>query len=399
VIIAKQSTARTVTVGPVLDADGVAVTDGVVADFKIAKNGGAPAALNGSATLTHRNTGHYSLALTASDLDTVGQAEVVIDDTVNACPVKEITVVEEAVYDALFGASALGYVANAPVSVAQWAGTNVATPTVAGVPEVDMTHVAGEAVTAGADDILYSGTAQAGASTTITLDTGASATDDLYNGLTVSLNGGTGAGQGNRRITDYNGTTKVATVYPAWAVNPSSDTEFTLSSGGGFVAADTAAAVWNAVRATYATSGTFGQGAASVQGNVTGSVQSLAADAINILTFSSGTVASIAGTVADSVLDEAMSGHTTAGTLGKYVADVLAQTDPDAIADAVLDRADGVEAGHTVREYLARTAAVLVGKLSGAGTGTEVFRNMADTADAVTASVDGSGNRTAVTYA
>src|SRR5678810_830205 len=98
-IIARQSTARTVTVGPVLDADGVAVTDGVVSDLKLSKNGGAPAALNGSATLTHRSVGFYSLALTTSDLDTVGQAEIVIDDTTNACPMKEITVVEEAVYD------------------------------------------------------------------------------------------------------------------------------------------------------------------------------------------------------------------------------------------------------------------------------------------------------------
>jgi hypothetical protein len=106
-IIARQSTARTVTVGPVLDADGVAVTDGVVGDFKISKNGGAPAALNVSATLTHRHTGHYSLALTTSDLDTVGSAEIVIDDTVNACPMKVITVIEEAVYDAFFAASAV----------------------------------------------------------------------------------------------------------------------------------------------------------------------------------------------------------------------------------------------------------------------------------------------------
>jgi hypothetical protein len=109
VLIVRQSTARTVTVGPVLDADGAAVTTAVVGDFKLSKNGGAPAALNASATLTHRATGHYSLALTASDLDTVGQAEVVIDKTTDACPVKEVTVVEEAVYDALFAASAAGY--------------------------------------------------------------------------------------------------------------------------------------------------------------------------------------------------------------------------------------------------------------------------------------------------
>jgi hypothetical protein len=134
-LIVRQSTARTVTVGPVLDADGAAVTGGVVGDFKVAKNGGAPAALNGSATLTHRHTGFYSLALTASDLDTVGQAEVVIDDTVNACPMKELTVVEEAVYDALFAASAAGYQvpiwssASATVSLTN---TTVATVTTTG---------------------------------------------------------------------------------------------------------------------------------------------------------------------------------------------------------------------------------------------------------------------------
>jgi hypothetical protein len=49
-IIARQSTARTFMVGPVLDADGVAVTNGVIADFKISKLGAAPAAFNGSAT-------------------------------------------------------------------------------------------------------------------------------------------------------------------------------------------------------------------------------------------------------------------------------------------------------------------------------------------------------------
>lgn len=142
-LFARQSTARIVTVGPVLDADGVAVTGGVVADFKISKNGGIPAALNASATLTHRHTGHYSLSLTTSDLDTVGTAEVVIDDTVNACPPKEISVVEEVVYDALFAASATGLL---PANVTQWLGTAAATPTIAGVPEVDVTHWIGTAV-------------------------------------------------------------------------------------------------------------------------------------------------------------------------------------------------------------------------------------------------------------
>lgn len=107
-IPARQSTAKTIMIGPVLDADGVAVTDCVVADFEVSKNGADPAALDGSATLTHRNTGHYSLALTANDLDTVGTAQIVINDTVNACAPRDLVVIEEAVYDAFYAAAASG---------------------------------------------------------------------------------------------------------------------------------------------------------------------------------------------------------------------------------------------------------------------------------------------------
>ncbi len=107
-IYARQSTAIIVTVGPVLDADGVAVTDCVVGDFLISKNGAAPAALNASATLTHRNTGHYSLSCTATDVNTVGTVEVIINDTVNACPMKEIQVIEPTTYDVLFADAAPG---------------------------------------------------------------------------------------------------------------------------------------------------------------------------------------------------------------------------------------------------------------------------------------------------
>lgn len=130
-IVARQSTARTMMVGPVLDADGVAVTTAVVGNFKISKNGGAPAALDASATLTHRNTGQYSLALTANDLDTVGQAEVVIDATVNASPIKEISVLEEAVYDSIFAAGATGY--QVPIWSSAGATVNLSATTISAV--------------------------------------------------------------------------------------------------------------------------------------------------------------------------------------------------------------------------------------------------------------------------
>jgi len=60
----KQSTASTVIVGPVLDANGAAVTTAVVGDFRIAKNG-TTATLSG-ATVTHDANGYYTIALTTS---------------------------------------------------------------------------------------------------------------------------------------------------------------------------------------------------------------------------------------------------------------------------------------------------------------------------------------------
>ena len=104
-ILARLSTAKTFIVGPVLDAAGAFISTSVIGDFKLSKNGGVPAALNASATLTHRHTGHYSLAATASDLDTLGQNDIAIDATVNGCPVARLTVIAAAVYDALVPAT------------------------------------------------------------------------------------------------------------------------------------------------------------------------------------------------------------------------------------------------------------------------------------------------------
>lgn len=73
------------------------------------------------------------------------------------------------------------------------------------------------------------GTAQAGASGSITLAAGASAVDDFYCGTKISLTGGTGSGQSNY-ITDYNGTTKVATVLAAWSTPPDATSEYSIGA-------------------------------------------------------------------------------------------------------------------------------------------------------------------------
>ena len=81
-------------------------------------------------------------------------------------------------------------------------------------------------VTAGGTGYVntHTGTAQAGAATTITLAATASATNDIYNGMTVYISSGTGSGQ-IKVITDYVGATKVATV-STWTTNPANDSVY-----------------------------------------------------------------------------------------------------------------------------------------------------------------------------
>lgn len=73
---------------------------------------------------------------------------------------------------------------------------------------------------------LRSGTSQAGAAGTITLDSGASALDDAYNGclIVATLDSAVEA----RIITDYVGSTKVASVTPNWNTTPDSDDTFII---------------------------------------------------------------------------------------------------------------------------------------------------------------------------
>lgn len=82
-----------------------------------------------------------------------------------------------------------------------------------------------------------SGTAQAGGATTITLAADESAVDDAYNGKQIEITGGTGSGQ-VRIISDYVGSTKVATVSAAWDTNPDATSTYEIfaqpiTTGGG----------------------------------------------------------------------------------------------------------------------------------------------------------------------
>lgn len=69
----------------------------------------------------------------------------------------------------------------------------------------------------------------------------------------------------------------------------------------------------------------------------------------------------------------------------------------DSIANTLLDIANGVETGYTLRDTQRLQLAALAGKLHGALTTTVVLRDVNDTKDRVIATVDTNGNRTAVT--
>lgn len=66
-------------------------------------------------------------------------------------------------------------------------------------------------------------------------------------------------------------------------------------------------------------------------------------------------------------------------------------------ADALLDRANGIETGRTVRQMGRILLAALAGKASGMGTTTGRFRDQADTKDRIVVTQDADGNRSALT--
>lgn len=71
-------------------------------------------------------------------------------------------------------------------------------------------------------------TTVAAGATSITLDAGASAIDDYYANTYIKIQSDTPAGARGqaRRITNYNGTTKVASIEGAWGTTPASGTSF-----------------------------------------------------------------------------------------------------------------------------------------------------------------------------
>jgi hypothetical protein len=278
--------------------------------------------------------------------------------------------------------------------------------------------------------VQHSGTAQAGAATTVTLAAGASATDDLFNGQVVKIYGGTGAGQ-SRVITDYVGSTKVATVDRAWATNPDATSTYAVMASSAPKLDASHQVVAASVQGNV--TGSAGSVTGSV-GSVTGAVGSVTADvgitqagadkawataaraltaAVTVGTNNDKTGYGLSAAAVQAVWDALTSALTTASSIGKLLVDninatigsravpgdamALTSAERNSTADALLDRANGVEPSWTVRQALRIMFSALGGKLAGAATTTVTTRNQGDTLNRITATVDADGNRTAVT--
>jgi hypothetical protein len=213
----------------------------------------------------------------------------------------------------------------------------------------------------------------------------------------TALPGAYGAGTAGKIVGDnINATISSRSSHSAadvWAVGTRTLTSF------GTLVADVATAVWGAATRIL-TAGT----------NI------VLAKGTGVTGFNDPTV----GAIADQVWDEAIAGHALAGSTGEALADAatggsaptaveiadevetralhLTAAERNAIADALLDRANSIETGVTLRQAQRLELAALAGKISGAGGTLVTIRNaVADSKDRIVATVDVNGDRTAIT--
>ena len=168
----RQSTAsQEVPLGYFLDTtDGNTEETGLTianTDIKVWKSGATSIVNKNSGGATHMSNGIYYATLDATDTNTVGNL-VLFVNVADALSVRlECYVLEEDIFDALFDSGADAFDSNSRVDVGSWLGTAAATPTTAGVPEVDVTHISGDATAADNAESFFDGTGYAGTGNTI----------------------------------------------------------------------------------------------------------------------------------------------------------------------------------------------------------------------------------------
>ena len=137
-----QSTTVTIAMGPFLaSSDGVTAQTALGAITVRVMRGSTWNARSSATAAAHQENGFYSVELNATDTGTLGRIRLASFPASTVPVWEDFMVVPTLVYNALVDGTDQLH-----VDVIQWLGTGVATPTVAGVPEVDPTHWNGTAL-------------------------------------------------------------------------------------------------------------------------------------------------------------------------------------------------------------------------------------------------------------
>jgi hypothetical protein len=396
--------------GPFLDSvDFLTAKTGLTianTDIKIVVNGGASANKN-SGGGTHRVNGVYGVTFDATDTATVGEMEVSVV-VAGALPVfDKFFVVEEAVYDALFAASAPGYLQpttagrTLDVSAGGEAGVdwaNVGSPTtslaltgttIATTQKVDVETIKTNAVVNGGTVTFPTGATLA-STTNITAGTITTATN-LTNAPT--------AGDFTATMKTSIGTAVAASAVASVTGNVGGSVA-SVASGGITAASFGAGAINAAAIATDAID------ADAIKTDAVTEIQAGLATA-SVLTLVKAVTDKLDSTLQDdagsparyqftqdaleNLLDVQTSGHQIAGSAGKAITDAQSAGDP---------WAGQIETGFTYGDAMKIMAAVAAGKTVivdlGGGAASITFRSIDDSADRVVATMTDS-ERSAVT--
>lgn len=368
----KQSTAFTRMFKMIDSADHFSKKTGLTCTVNISKAGGAFAAAGG--TVTEVANGWYKIALTTTDTNTVGDLSFYItatgaDDTDFVDQVSAVSLDDIAAYIDTEVAAIKAKTDNLTFTVANQVDVNV----------VDWKGAAAPAMTGDAFARLG---APAGASIAADIAGVQSDTDNIQ------------------------------TRIPAALVSGRMDASVGAVASGAIAAASFAAGALDAVWSTATRLLTAGTNIVLAKGaGVTGFNDLDAAAVRSAVGLASANLDTQLGAIAGYV-------DTEIGTLQATATAIKARTDnlptdpadasdiaaafaaiPTAAAnaDALLDRAAGVETGWTPRQALRIMLSVLAGKASGLDTVTAHYRDMADSKDRIVATVDANGNRSAVT--
>ena len=456
----KQSTAsQTRTIGPFIDDTDFKTTEDALTinntDVKLKKNGAASANKNSGGATADGTNGMYHLTFDATDTDTVGELGGSVKVSGALAVVFKFTVLEEAVYDALFASSAAGpalasdytsaragYIDNISGHTAQTgdsfarlgapSGASVSAD-IADVPTVAefeaRTLLAASYFDPAADTVANVTTV----ATTTNLTNLPSITAGWITAAGIAASALDGKGDWNTVVPDAAGTVATdgsLTVTLANAVQHGGSTATLELGTAGTRPAFKAVSSSSSQEAVYiqntaASTGTAcimtssngyalhlqsngtddaalmigaGSGSHGVEFDVTGGGDELSGEVF------------IASNFAASSLDGKGDWNTTTpltaagmrSAVGLAAANLDTQLSTiDTVVDAIPTLAEilagGDVDGFTVEESLKLILSANAAKLSGAATTTVTIRASDDSKDRITASVDASGNRTAVT--